>query len=493
MHRKLIGVLLCCLGGASLLWAQPVPEGGEFQVNTYTTNSQTYPVVGTDDSGNFVVVWHSSVQDSSLLGVFGQRYNADGTPNGGEFQVNTFFVLDQSFPDLAVNGSGDFIIVWQSLGDGAATGIFAQRYNDDGTTNGGEFQVNTFTTYAQGRPAVALEDGGAFVVVWQSNYQDTSGDGIFGQRFRANGTTNGGEFQVHSFTTGYQAFPDVALDGGGRFVVVWQSDGQDGSYYGVFGQRYAANGNPDGGEFPVNSFTPGDQNRPSLDVNDPGAFVVAWQSNDQDGSVFGIFGQQFDSTGMTMGPEFQANSNAGSDQIRPDVSVDGSGNFGIIWESEVQDGNSFGVFGQMFLDTGTPVGAEFQVNTFTTSGQQYPSVSLQDSGDMVVVWASQNQDGSNNGVFGQRYTDAISCVPQPGPISDLSLVETPPGSLLFTWTDTVNSDDYVVFQDTQPDGTFSTQVGTALTGATGLSIPMPATNLLYFIVSGRNAACGVGP
>ena len=261
----------------------------------------------------------------------------------------------------------------------------------------------------------------------------------------------------------------------------------------MFGQRYAGNGNPDGGEFQVNTFTTGDQNRPSLDVDDPGAFVVAWQSDGQDGSVFGIFGQQFDSTGMTMGPEFQANSNAGSDQIRPDVSVDGSGNFGILWESEVQDGNSFGVFGQIFLDTGTPVGPEFQVNTFTTSGQQYPSVSLQDSGDMVVVWASQNQDGSNNGVFGQRYTAAIPCVPQPGPVGDLSLVETPPGSLLFTWTDTVDSDDYVVFQDTQPDGTFSTQVGTALTGATGLTIPMPATSLLYFTVSGRNAACGVGP
>ena len=31
----------------------------------------------------------------------------------------------------------------------------------------------------------------------------------------------------------------MAADAAGNFVVVWQSDGQDGSGYGVFGQRYA--------------------------------------------------------------------------------------------------------------------------------------------------------------------------------------------------------------------------------------------------------------
>ena len=46
----------------------------------------------------------------------------------------------------------------------------------------------------------------------------------------------------------------AALAGGG-FVVTWTSDGQDGSGYGIYGQRYAADGTAVGSEFRVNTFT----------------------------------------------------------------------------------------------------------------------------------------------------------------------------------------------------------------------------------------------
>ena len=62
----------------------------------------------------------------------------------------------------------------------------------------------------------------------------------------------GAEFQVNSYTTGYQGFPAVASDENGNFVVAWSS-GQDGSGFGVFGQRFSAAGLPQGGEFQVNS------------------------------------------------------------------------------------------------------------------------------------------------------------------------------------------------------------------------------------------------
>jgi len=51
------------------------PLGPEFRVNTYTTSYQSWPAVASDSSGNFVVVWESNFQDGSNSGVFGQRYN----------------------------------------------------------------------------------------------------------------------------------------------------------------------------------------------------------------------------------------------------------------------------------------------------------------------------------------------------------------------------------------------------------------------------------
>jgi hypothetical protein len=63
--------------------------------------------------------------------------------------------------------------------------------------------------------------------------------GIFGQRFDSAGTKPDGEFQVNTYTTNYQNRPAVAAAGNGTFVVVWSSDYQDGDSFGVFGQRFA--------------------------------------------------------------------------------------------------------------------------------------------------------------------------------------------------------------------------------------------------------------
>ena len=56
---------------------------------------------------------------------------------------------------------------------------------------------------------------------------------------------------------------------------------------------------------------------------------------------------------------------------------------------------------------GNPLGPEFRVNTFTTGNQVGPSVASQSSGNFVAVWASALQDGSSYGIFGQRYSQIV--------------------------------------------------------------------------------------
>ena len=45
-------------------------------MNTYTTNYQSYPSVASDSSGNFVVAWESYRPGRHDRGVFGQRFSA---------------------------------------------------------------------------------------------------------------------------------------------------------------------------------------------------------------------------------------------------------------------------------------------------------------------------------------------------------------------------------------------------------------------------------
>ena len=72
--------------------------------------------------------------------------------------------------------------------------------------------------------------------------QEVSGYGNYAQLYDSAGAAVGSEFLVNSTTTGNQAYPAAAMDADGDFVIAWQSDGQDGSSYGVYAQRYTASG-----------------------------------------------------------------------------------------------------------------------------------------------------------------------------------------------------------------------------------------------------------
>src|SRR5207253_8650379 len=66
----------------------------------------------------------------------------------------------------------------------------------------------------------------------------------YAQRYGATGQSLGAEFQVNTFTAGYQSLPAVGMGAAGDFVVAWESGDlfgptQDGSSYGVYAQRYA--------------------------------------------------------------------------------------------------------------------------------------------------------------------------------------------------------------------------------------------------------------
>jgi hypothetical protein len=388
----------------SMASAQGDPQGPEFRVNTYTTNQQRFPSVAANSSGNFVVVWHSYLQDGGLDGIFGQRYAVSGAPLGPEFRVNTSTTANQYVADVASDSSGNFVVVWtDSARDGSAGGIFGQRYSASGAPLGAEFRVNTYTTNEQGFSSIASDSAGNFVVVWDSLLQDGAEEGIFGQRYAASGAPLGPEFRVNTYTTDFQNRPAVTSNASGNFVVVWVSAQQDGSVRGIFGQRYAASGVPLGPEFRVNTYTTNHQRGQDVALDASGNFVVVWGSYTQDGFNYGVFGQRYAASGAPLGPEFRVNTHTTGTQLRPAVTSDASGNFVVVWRSYGQDGSNYGVFGQRYAASGAPLGPEFRVNTHTTNSQFRPAVASDGSGDFVVVWASNAQDGSAYGVFGQRY------------------------------------------------------------------------------------------
>jgi hypothetical protein len=82
-----------------------------------------------DADGDFVITWHSEHQDGSADATLARRYNAIGEPQGDEFLVNTFTTQSQFASAAAMDADGDFIITWTSITqDGSTDGIYAQRF-----------------------------------------------------------------------------------------------------------------------------------------------------------------------------------------------------------------------------------------------------------------------------------------------------------------------------------------------------------------------------
>jgi hypothetical protein len=209
-------------------------------VNTSTTGTQYAPAVAMDDLGGFVVVWASGQASTANYDVFGQRYNQSGTQIGGEFQVNAQTGMAAAQPAVATDNDGDFAVVWAQY-DANGFGVFGQRFDGSGAPEGAQFPVNTYTAFSQAHPSVAFDASHQFVVAWQSRGQDDPADslglGVYAQRFGDPNVPVGSEFPINVFTTGSQALPAIAMNASGNFVVAWTSEGQDGSGYGILARR----------------------------------------------------------------------------------------------------------------------------------------------------------------------------------------------------------------------------------------------------------------
>jgi hypothetical protein len=383
--------------------------GGETLVNSTTAADQFAPAVAADATGNYVVVWAGDGQDGSGYGIFGQRYNSSGSALGSEFPINTINANHQSQPSVAMSPTGAFVVTWTSLNSTTAEDVYVRRFNAAGAAlDPIEVQVNTFTAGNQESPHVAMDGTGNFVVVWDSQDQDGSSYGVYARRFSSAGTALSGEFLVNQYTTDLQADPTIAMDRAGDFVIAWNSGnlttGQDGSFYGIFARRYNSAGVAVSNEFQVNTYTTDYQTLPVAAMDTDGDFVIAWQSYGQDSSQAGIYARRFNSSGVALGDDFEANTTFVGNQITPTIGMDSRGDFTIAWNSVLTDGSFGGIYFQSFDYNGSFIGSQTRANTTTINDQSRPAIALDANGDAIIVWQSDVQDGDGYGIYFQRYT-----------------------------------------------------------------------------------------
>lgn len=212
------------------------------------------PAVDMNDSGAFAVSWTNV--DNSGNGVYVRRFDSNGLALGEAFLASSRQGPDQTYPDIALHNDGSFIVVWEDRPPGATNNpydIYRTRFNAQGNVIQSDYQVNSYISSAQRRPSIALFDDHKFVIAWSSLGQDGFAEGIYAKLFDANGNpilpdfNTGGtgavgpEFRMNAYAAPQQKKARTAANGSTLFIGAWEDGANDGSFEGIFAQRYEVN------------------------------------------------------------------------------------------------------------------------------------------------------------------------------------------------------------------------------------------------------------
>ena len=331
--------------------AQEIRLGSEFQVNTYTTSDQSVPVGGGRRRRRLrrrlAELRPGRLELRRLRPPLLDRGRSPGRRVPGQH-------LHHERPAPPVGGDGRRRRLRRRLAElrpgRLGYGVFARRFSSAGAPLAGEFQVNTYTTEL---PALPVGGGGRRRRLRRRLAEQRPGRlGL--RRLRPPLLERGRSPRPASSRStptprATSAAPSVALDADGDFVVAWQSYGQDGSDYGVFARRFSSAGARPGRRVPGQHLH-----------HEPPAHPVGGA-----GRRRRLRRRLARATARTA--RATASSPAAS------------------------------------RARALALAGEFQVNTYTTSTQRYPSVAADADGDFVVAWESNGQDGSSDGVFAQRF------------------------------------------------------------------------------------------
>ncbi|MBX9458602.1 MAG: hypothetical protein KL863_22560 [Rhizobium sp.] len=379
-------------------------DGPENLVPTTTTGVQDFADIAALDDGGWVVTWSSrpNINDAGFNIRF-QAYNADGSKQGSETQANTTFLHDQTKSNVTGLDTGGWVVTWQSQDADGVSDIYQQVYNSSGAKLGTETLVNTFTSADQFDPAISALDDGRWVTAWVSYGHAGDSSGIYMQVFNANGTKSGIEAHVNTYTTGNQYDPEVTTLANGDFVVTWQSQGQDGSGYGIYQQRFDANGSMDGTETRVNTATAKDQTHADITALSTGGHVVTWETVGKNAGD--IRAQVFDAAGNKVGKELKVNTHTNSEQLDPSVAALDNGRFVVTWQSYDKDGDEGAICQRVFTDAGKKMAAEKLIFDFRPSIEGNAKDNVLTGKDVGEKFYGKKGDDTINGKGGNDLID----------------------------------------------------------------------------------------
>lgn len=307
----------------------------------------------------------------------------------GEFLINTYTSDLQRYPSVASDG-GHYLVGWNSEGqDGSFSGVYGQLIHKDGSKFGSEFRINANTVMQQDAIHVS-SNGTTFLAVWDSQEWGANQaytDRVRGQLLDGNGSRIGAEIKISENVTARDNWNYGVASNGTDYFTTWRMN----DYSSQYARRIGGSGSPIGAELDLGIYSSHSVRAASNGTN----YFLTWSL--WDGALgWEIKGRLMRPDGTLYGPQLSVNTyNAGSEE-HSRIASDGS-NYLITWQG-IQEG-SYGIYGKVVSGIdGSALSDDLHINSYT-SDAQHPTGLASNGGDYLVTWLSTGQDGDSYGVY----------------------------------------------------------------------------------------------
>lgn len=316
--------------------------------------------IDMNDNGDYVITWEQGYDIYAL----GTKFKPPIRP----IRVNNVTKGVQSDPDVAIDSNGNFVVTWEDDNDGNGTyQVYARVFDYSGrpTDYKPSFTVNGKSKGNQLSPVIEMFDNGDYIIAYED---DTGKNGknediyIKGYQKRSSIIKYNDTKEIRYAKKGHLRNIAIAVQSGNSdtnsFSVVWEDDIDNNGYYeicGIYGEVTLSNWKVKlDSVITINTESAGNQLRPDVAMNDKGQWVVVWEDDYDKNGKWEIFYQSMNrsSKEKLITDQYSINSkgkqekittdqivnrDSTGNQIRPSVAIDNSGYITVVWEDDMDE------------------------------------------------------------------------------------------------------------------------------------------------------------
>ena len=390
-------------GGVESVWARRFTPGSGWSpavvLESSTTESAVTPHVAMDAAGNALVVWLQRNAAQNTYSIWANQY-AVGTGWGGAVQLEGGALGASADLRVSMDATGHGLAVWTQVG-AALSALHAARYQP----GSGWAAVEELATNNAGQPDLAMNASGEAMVVWSS--EDVPGAvpllfSVWGRPYNATSGWGTAVLLESDSIGGWDIVPSVAIDPVGRAVAVWQRFNSAIGRFNIRSNRYTPGGGW-GAPGLIDSNLLGFSRDPRIALDADGNGLAVWdQADSGPGGHISIWGNRFTlSSGWGTAALIEAPFRAADSYPAqsPQVALDPLGNGFALWLDFGGDIN--GVAFTPSTGWGTPRA----MAPGTTYAPGPPQVAFDGNGNAFAIWSQVTGPSSApvNAIWVSRY------------------------------------------------------------------------------------------